>query len=92
MKSNYLICYDIKDEKRLNKVFRYLRGIGLHLQYSVFYAKLKWNDLIDVENNLKNLINENEDDIRIYPLPQEPKVYILGRGSKLPEGVMIFIK
>jgi len=89
MQSNYLVCYDIKDEKRLARVYRYLKGIGIHLQYSVFHCKLTWNELNEIKRNLLEIIDEKEDDIRIYPLPQEMKVIIMGCGDRVPEGIMI---
>ena len=36
MRSTYLVCYDISDDKRLRKVFQAMRNFGDHLQYSVF--------------------------------------------------------
>lgn len=92
MKANYLICYDIKDEKRLIKVHKYLKGRCLKLQYSVFYGYLDWKELCEVKETLSQLINEQEDDIRIYPLPSKPKVIIMGQGDRIPEGVHIFYK
>ncbi len=89
MQSNYLVCYDIKDEKRLARVYRYLKGIGIHLQYSVFHCRLTWKELNEIKTNLLEIIDEKEDDIRIYPLPQEMKVIIMGCGDRVPEGIMI---
>ena len=36
MRTTYLVCYDICDDKRLKKVFKVMRNYGDHLQYSVF--------------------------------------------------------
>ncbi len=36
MRTSYLVCYDICDDKRLRKVFETMRGFGDHLQYSIF--------------------------------------------------------
>lgn len=38
MTDSYLIAYDITSEKRLNRVSRYLKGKGIHLQKSVFFV------------------------------------------------------
>jgi len=92
MKAKYLICYDIHDEKRITKIYNYLRGKALHLQYSVFYGILDWEELLAVKNDLSELIDENVDDVRIYPLPSEPKVIVLGQGERVPEGVTVIIK
>lgn len=45
MRTSYLICYDICDDKRLRKVFQVMRGFGDHLQYSVFECQLTAMDL-----------------------------------------------
>ncbi len=92
MKQGYLICYDIKDEKRLTKVYKYLSGIAIHIQYSVFYYGFDYYDLIQLKENLRRLINEKEDDVRIYPLSSNPKVLVMGQGKKLPEALEVYLK
>jgi len=36
MRTTYLVCYDITDDKRLRRVFKSCKNYGDHLQYSVF--------------------------------------------------------
>ena len=36
MRNTYLVCYDIRDDKRLRKVHKTMRDFGDHLQYSIF--------------------------------------------------------
>ncbi len=91
MKANYLVCYDIRDPRRLSRVYKLLKGIGLHIQYSVFHCSLSWPSLLELKEKLKELIDENDDDIRIYPLPSEEKVVVMGCGDRIPDGVDIFI-
>jgi CRISPR-associated protein Cas2 len=38
------------------------------------------------------LIDEEEDDVRIYPLPSEEKVIVMGCGDRVPDGVEIFME
>jgi len=90
MKTNYLVCYDIADEKRLSRVFRLMKGRGLHIQYSVFLCKLTWPELIDLKDMINLLINKEEDDVRIYPLPSNMKVVVMGCGDRIPDGVEIY--
>ncbi|NUN24321.1 MAG: CRISPR-associated endonuclease Cas2, partial [Candidatus Jettenia caeni] len=52
MKSNYIVCYDITHEKRLRQVFKTLKGIGTHIQYSVFFCKLTWQELTGLKEKL----------------------------------------
>lgn len=92
MKSNYLVCYDIALPKRLSRVFRFMKGIGIHLQYSVFHCSLEWHELTALKANLEKFIEKTEDDIRVYPLPSDCNVIIMGRGGRVPGGVKIFIQ
>ncbi|MFQ5456201.1 MAG: CRISPR-associated endonuclease Cas2 [Nitrospirota bacterium] len=91
MTANYLVCYDITRPKRLRKVFKLMKGTGIHIQYSVFHCSLTWQQLLDLKERLKNIINPRFDDIRIYPLPSGNKVIVLGCGNRLPDGAEIFI-
>jgi CRISPR-associated protein Cas2 len=90
MKANYLVCYDIADPRRLGRIFRYLKGKGLHLQYSVFFCSLTRPELQEMKNELAGRINDKEDDVRIYPLPAKALVNALGLGDRLPEGADFF--
>ncbi|NWF52863.1 MAG: CRISPR-associated endonuclease Cas2 [Nitrospirae bacterium] len=92
MKSNYLVCYDIRDPRRLTRVFNLMKGKGVHLQYSVFHCSLTWQKLIELKEKLRWIIDEKKDDVRIYPLPSEEKVIIMGCGNRVPDGVEIFIE
>ncbi len=91
MKAPYLVCYDITEPKRLSRVYDLMKGKGIHLQYSVFYCLLTWPDLIKLKTELSEIINHKEDDIRIYPLPSDSKVIIIGCGDRIPEGVNIYL-
>ncbi|MBI5639749.1 MAG: CRISPR-associated endonuclease Cas2 [Nitrospirae bacterium] len=92
MRAAYLVCYDIADPRRLNRVLRLMKGKGLHLQYSIFHCSLTWPQLMQLKEELKDLIEEQEDDVRIYPLPSGGKIIALGCGDRVPEGVEIFIQ
>jgi len=91
MKSVYLIAYDIKDDRRLNRVHRYLKGRGIHLQKSVFYCLLSEMDIKKVKRGLAELIEEKEDDVRIYPILVDFEAIVMGQGEKVPGGVWIYL-
>ncbi|MDA3052855.1 CRISPR-associated endonuclease Cas2 [Campylobacter sp. JMF_01 NE2] len=64
---NYLICYDINDKKRLVKVARYLEKIALRVQCSVFlWINPSEFEFEVVVGALRNLIDKDSDDLRIY--------------------------
>lgn len=88
--SDFIICYDIANPRRLGCVFRYLKKHALPLQYSVFLfsgdeRKLKW-----LLEKLVPLIDADADDLRAYPLPQRGFKARLGRAI-LPEGIQLGI-
>lgn len=92
MKGVYLVSYDIKDEKRLHKVYNYLRGKGIHLQKSVFYCLLSYEEIKKMRRELEELINKQEDDIRFYPLLANFETIAMGQGEKIPKGVYIYLE
>jgi CRISPR-associated protein Cas2 len=78
VRTSYLICYDICDEKRLRKVFQIMRGFGDHLQYSVFECQLTASDLARCRAALAATIHHREDQLLFVNLgPAE------GRGERV---------
>jgi CRISPR-associated protein Cas2 len=78
MRTSYLVCYDICDDKRLRKVFQIMRGFGDHLQYSVFECQLTKTDLVRLRAELAQVIHHKEDQVLFVDLgPAE------GRGDRV---------
>jgi CRISPR-associated protein Cas2 len=63
MRTSYLICYDICDDKRLRRVFKVMRGFGDHVQYSVFECQFTSADLIRCRTELAKIINRDHDQV-----------------------------
>lgn len=83
----YLIAYDITDEKRLNRICRYLKGKGIHLQKSVFFCLLNPEEIKRILADLSKLIDSKMDDIRIYPVLFDFNEIALGDNQLFPPGV-----
>ena len=78
MRTTFLVCYDITDDKRLKRVFKICRNYGNHLQYSVFECDLNESEKIKLEEEFRQVINYNEDQILFVSLgPKE------GRGERV---------
>lgn len=78
MRTTFLVCYDIADGKRLRKVFKICRNFGDHIQYSVFECDLNPSEKIELESDLREVINHKEDQILFISLgPAE------GRGDRV---------
>jgi CRISPR-associated protein Cas2 len=85
----YIIAYDIANPKRLSRVHRTLKKMGLPVQYSVFTVVMKRKALLKLLTHLNALIKTAEDDIRCYRLPENSETNSLGQQF-FPEDVMLF--
>ncbi|HUO06744.1 MAG TPA: CRISPR-associated endonuclease Cas2 [Phycisphaerae bacterium] len=68
MRRCYLVCYDIRDDKRLRRVHKLMKAYGEAWQYSVFYCTLKAIDRVRLENALRETMNLKEDQVVIVDL------------------------
>ena len=68
MRTTYLVCYDISNDKRLRKVFKTCRNYGDHLQYSVFECDLNETEMVNLERELDEIINHIEDQVLFVAL------------------------
>jgi CRISPR-associated protein Cas2 len=78
VRTSYLVCYDICDDKRLRKVFQLMRGYGDHLQYSVFECQLTATDLVRLRAALSAIIHHIEDQVLFVNLGPAQ-----GRGDRV---------
>jgi CRISPR-associated protein Cas2 len=74
----WLLAYDIRDPKRLSRVGRYIRKEGVSLQYSVYLLTGNRQQIEDVINKLRQLIDERTDDVRLYPITENTRIWGLG--------------
>jgi CRISPR-associated protein Cas2 len=65
---NYVVAYDIVDDRRRYRVARFLEGWGRRVQKSVFECDLSAEELEKVCSQLKELLNLPEDRCHIYRL------------------------
>ncbi len=78
MRTTYLVCYDITNDKRLRRVFRLCRDYGEHLQYSIFECDLTRQERAEMEAKLNEMIHHDEDQVLFVSLgPSE------GRGDRV---------
>lgn len=78
MRTTYLVCYDIANDKRLRRVFKACKNFGEHLQFSVFECDLTPQEKLEMERALGELIKSDEDQVIFVTLgPAE------GRGDRV---------
>ncbi|MBN2053566.1 CRISPR-associated endonuclease Cas2, partial [bacterium] len=64
--SLYVVSYDIRDDRRRNKVLRTMKGYGDRVQFSVFECILTIEQVKCCRAELSKLIDVKEDTVRVY--------------------------
>lgn len=64
----YLVTYDVSDDKRRTRIFKFLRNWGDHLQYSVFLCELDARERVIVERRLEEFVHHDEDQVLVVDL------------------------
>ncbi len=78
MRTTYLVCYDISDDKRLRRVFKICKNYGDHLQFSIFECDLSAREKAQMEQELDAILSKADDQVLFVSLgPAE------GRGERV---------
>lgn len=88
MRRCYLVCYDIRDPKRLRRVHKVLKGYGEVWQFSVFFCVLKDIDRVRLQTDLEEQMNQKEDQAMILDLgsnEKEARKAVTVIGQPLPK-------
>jgi len=78
----WVVGYDIADDRRRQAVSALLSGYGARVQFSLFECDLPTAELArEVQTQLRTLIDEHDDQVRMYPLPTPAadRFVVLGR-------------
>lgn len=63
------VLYDIKNDKSRNQIAKLCKQAGLYrVQYSVFLGTLEENERDTLQLQIKELIDENNDSVYIFPM------------------------
>lgn len=90
MKTRYLVCYDIAEPERWQRVYRLMKGAGTRLQYSVFQCDLSDREREQLLTDLTPHIDREEDQLLLIDLGASEGraagcVRALGKPNKPPE-------
>lgn len=79
----YIVSYDIADERRRARVAGTLLDYGRRLEESVFALNLDEELTIQMKQRLQRQINESEDTLHVFPLCTgcAGKVEVMGRAE-----------
>lgn len=96
MRRSYLVCYDIRNPRRLQHVHKILKGYGEPWQLSIFFCVLKDIDRVRLQAALEEQMNLKEDQTVIIDLGANEQaareaVTIIGQALPEPDGRIIVI-
>ncbi len=91
MTTLYLIAYDISDNKRRTKIHKTLCGFGKWTQYSLFECFLNKKERIMLEHRLRTILNEKEDNVRIYHICSTCQAKTKTIGSSPPAEDTVYL-
>ena len=83
----YLIGYDIADPTRLHRIHRRMTNYATPIQYSIFLLEGSEKLLTQCLTEVMQIFHKKEDDLRVYPLPNNCSQWRLGKAS-LPQGII----
>ena len=68
MRSVYLVCYDVSDDKRLRRTHKKMLGFGDPVQYSVFRCELSPTERQLMKEALWSILNWDHDRVMLVDL------------------------
>jgi CRISPR-associated protein Cas2 len=68
MRSVYLVCYDVANDKRLRRTYKKMRGFGEPLQYSVFRCELSPTERQFMKEALWDILKWDQDRVMLIDL------------------------
>ncbi len=88
-----IVSYDIVDNKRRSKVSKCMMQFGDRVQFSVFECNVESAEMEKMRLKLKKIINEKDDNIRIYTICSNCKsrIELLGQGRISEDPNLIII-
>ena len=85
----WLLCYDVADPKRLQRVHRIISKNSTTFQYSVYFTHGTRREILQIIEQTEPLIDPGKDDLRVYPVLTTAKHYHFGR-SMIADGIYLF--
>lgn len=93
-RTRYLVCYDIRDPRRLRRVARACESYGYRIQYSVFECGLDRMRFEQLKAAIDSEIKHNEDQVLFVSLGEPAShetvcIEALGIPYRLPTRVTV---
>ncbi|MGC8628265.1 MAG: CRISPR-associated endonuclease Cas2 [Acidimicrobiales bacterium] len=83
MRARYLLCYDVRDERRLRAVHKLADAYGEVLHYSLFVCDLSVAEAITLMASMGRVVNQSVDSVVLIKLASGVQDNLLGRSRWL---------
>ncbi|MEQ8961328.1 MAG: CRISPR-associated endonuclease Cas2 [Coleofasciculus sp. C2-GNP5-27] len=80
-----VVVYDIPNDKRRTKLSNFLEGYGRRVQFSVFECFLSLDQMRQLYEKVKKLVEPAEDNVRFYWISEEAVSRVLVIGGEAPQ-------
>lgn len=74
--ADFVIAFDIRDEKRLRKLSKEIERLAFRIQLSVFYIRCDRKKLEEIVELVHKYIEMEEDDVRIYRVDLKKSLFL----------------
>lgn len=96
MRQTYIVTYDICDPKRLRKVFKLMKGYGVHVQLSVFRCDMDMRTLFELRGRLSEIIAHDVDQVLFVDVgPSDGRaatsIRAIGKAYVPPAGIALVV-
>ncbi|WP_341325699.1 CRISPR-associated endonuclease Cas2 [Methylotuvimicrobium sp. KM2] len=83
----YLLCYDIREEKRLKKFHYRLSKQAMAMQKSVFLVEAGDKEIQKIIQLVDAYTHTHEDDVRLYPIEHPKAIWSAGIQNQSFRGI-----
>ena len=74
----YLLAYDIRNPRRLQRTHAFVKKLGIPLQKSVFLVRADPDGLERLKDGIRQRVHGRRDDVRLYPIPGPSALWAAG--------------
>ncbi len=83
MRARYLLCYDVRDDRRLRAAHKLAEAYGEALQYSVFVCDLSRTEVVTLMARMARVVNQSVDSVVLLKMARDAQENLLGRARWL---------
>ncbi len=82
MTTCFIVAYDIKNKKRLQRLQRLISNELWQLQYSVYYGRMTCQAMDKLIVNIQKIIHKHDDDVRVYEVEPIENAFVIGKRDE----------